>query len=134
MTPAIQFDIPGVPVGKSRPRVTKRGITYTPAKSKAWERVVAWSGKAAMGAAKPLEGPVGVHMRFAFPVPRSWSKKKREAARWHTGAPDTDNLIKSCCDALNQICWVDDRQVVSITASKQYGETPGVFVQVWPIL
>ena len=43
-----------------------------------------------------------------FPVPTSWSRRKREAALTgtiqHIKKPDCDNLLK-CVDALNQVVW-----------------------------
>ena len=36
----IYFEIPGEPVAKARPRVTKQGITYTPKKTENYENLV----------------------------------------------------------------------------------------------
>lgn len=39
--------------------------------------------------------------------------------------------LKSIFDALNGILWRDDALIVSTSAAKRYGETPGVAVTVW---
>lgn len=133
MTPALSFTITGVPVGKARPRVTRAGGTYTPQATKRHEAYVAHCGRLAMAGRPPLEGPVGAHFRFVYRAPRSWSGKKREAARWAIGRNDLDNLCKAVADGLNGICYGDDRQIVSLTAAKQYGAEDHTFVQLWSI-
>ncbi len=37
---SVNFTIPGEPVGKARPRITRQGITYTPAKTVNYETLV----------------------------------------------------------------------------------------------
>lgn len=39
----IEFTIPGVPQGKERPRFTQNSATYTPKKTKDYEKLVAWA-------------------------------------------------------------------------------------------
>lgn len=132
MSPALSFEITGVPVGKARPRVTRHG-TYTPAQTRHYEQHVRLAGSSALAAAKmrPLAGPVGAHFKFVFAVPKSWPKWQKEAARWAVARYDLDNLVKGVADGLNGICYADDRQIVSLTASKQYGSYPHTFVQLW---
>lgn len=48
--------------------------------------------------------------------------------------PDLDNLIKSILDPLNTIFFNDDKQVVSITAEKFYGEIPRVDIEIEEIV
>ena len=54
-------------------------------------------------------------MTATFPVPASWPKSKREAAFAgrlpHIKPPDGDNVLKNI-DALNEVVWVDDKQIV----------------------
>lgn len=40
----------------------------------------------------------------------------------NTSKPDLDNLVKAILDAMNGIVWVDDAQVFSMTACKNYSE------------
>jgi len=134
---AVEFFIPGAPVGKGRPRAARRGshITlYTPAKTATYESTVALFASQAMGARSPLIGPVSADLVISLPVPASWSKKRTQAAlsglEHPMGRADLDNFCKSALDGMNGIVWVDDVQVVALTAIKRYAETPGVQVRV----
>ena len=131
-TSTIEFTVPGAPVPKARPRVAS-GRAYTPRATKGYEELVAWSGRAAMQGAfvSALNGPVGAELAFTLPWPASWAKERRAAALWPVGRVDVDNLVKAVLDALNGICYADDRQVCSLLASKRYGVAPGVLVRLW---
>ena len=114
----VSFHVPGAPVGKGRPRFTKTGHTYTPAKTKAWEKQVA---DAATGKAL-LSGPLKAILVFYLPIPKSWSKRRRQEA---DGRPaitrvDADNLAKAVLDACNGIIYEDDRQVTELHVVKQH--------------
>lgn len=48
-----------------------------------------------------------------------------------TGRPDLDNCCKLVTDALTGVCWADDDQIVSLTASKEYTEdAPRIEVEI----
>nr|WP_255592394.1 RusA family crossover junction endodeoxyribonuclease [Bordetella sp. BOR01] len=133
----LEFVIPGVPVGKGRPRAAKRGKhiqLYTPAKTVTYESTVALAGYQAMAGRPPLAGPVAATLTIRLPIPASWSKRKQAAAL--TGAelptkkPDADNVVKAIFDAFNGVVWIDDTQVVDMVVRKRYAEVPGVAVQI----
>jgi Holliday junction resolvase RusA-like endonuclease len=130
----IEIFIPGVPVGKGRPRMTRGGIAYTPARTRAAERRIAAALAAARLVVTPLEGPLDVMLDFRLPVPQSWPVKRREMALngvlSATTRPDLDNLIKLVYDACNGRLWEDDKQIVSATAKKRYAASPGVHIMV----
>lgn len=44
--------------------------------------------------------------------------------------PDIDNVVKIIMDALNGAAYKDDKQVVSVFASKFYDDDPKVIVEV----
>lgn len=115
------FVVPGTPRGKGRPRFFKRGGhvgTYTDDKTAAYENLV----RLACGAVKggPFTGPVRLTVRALFPIPKSWSKAKRDAAGCHTSKPDLDNVVKAVKDGLTGSAWLDDSLVYSIDAKKFY--------------
>ena len=126
--------IPGDAVPQGRPRVVRIGgrtIAYDPPKSKAYKARV--RQYAARNAPKePLEGKVTLEVRIYRSVPKSWSKKKREAAYagmiWPTTKPDVSNIVKGIEDALNGIWYKDDSQIVREYSMKQYAREPGVIV------
>lgn len=127
----VTFFVPGVPVGKGRPRISTFGgkvRAYTPEKTATYESIVATFAYEAMRGQPLIEGPVGMVVTATFPIPASWAKKRQELAHWHTSRPDGDNIIKAASDALNGIVWRDDSQVARCSFTKVYGATPGLHV------
>ena len=57
-----------------------------------------------------------------FPIPVSWSKAKRQEALEgklaHMGKPDWDNVGKIITDALNEVAWHDDSQIISASVDQ----------------
>ena len=129
---------PGQPQGKGRPRHSRNGHTYTPGKTRDYEKGLAAVAKAECPEPYPPHELAGLIILARFSIPPSWSRKKREQARLGLlrprGPVDIDNVTKIVCDALNGIIWADDAQVVTCTADKIYSENPGVLVRVyrWP--
>ena len=79
-------------------------------------------------------GPVKVWINADFRIPKSVSKRKREAmVAGHirpTRKPDADNIAKVVCDALNGLAWHDDSQVVMLHVEKRFAEEPEVCVTI----
>ena len=130
----ITISLPGLPKGKGRPRfVRATGRTYTPADTVSYEGALKLAARVSMQGRAPLEGALAVTMVAEFPVASSWSKKKQAAALAGavrpTSKPDADNLLKTL-DALNQVVWKDDAQIVNATIIKRYGQRPGVTIVV----
>ena len=125
--------IPGVPVPKGRPRLGN-GRAYTPARTAAWERAAKASARAQWGSEPPLEGAVKVELLVILPVPKSWGKHVKvlalDGAYLPARRPDLDNYIKAGLDALNEIAWRDDAQVVELSARKTYAGKPRVEIKV----
>ena len=133
MTNALRFEVPGIPVAKGRARVTTIGghaRAYTPAKTVAYESTVALMARQAMGASSPMGGPLAVSIVATWPIPASWSKKRRDSEVFKASRPDLDNIAKAIGDGCNGIVWGDDSQIVRMHAAKVYGPVPGVVVEV----
>lgn len=107
------FVIEGRPKVKERPRHGRNGRVYTPRTTVERERAIAAA----------YDGP-----RFTTPVcvvidlqkddtTVTISEVDQEPTRL---MGDVDNYVKAVLDALNGVAWDDDRQVVSLTASKLY--------------
>lgn len=133
----LEFVIPGVPVGKGRPRAAQRGKhiqLYTPAKTATYESTVALAGHQAMSGRPPMDGPVLAMLTIHLPIPQSWSKRKQAAAlagaELPTKKPDADNVVKAIFDAFNGVVWNDDTQVVDMVVRKRYAAVPGVAVKI----
>lgn len=125
----IEFTIPGVPQGKERPRFTQNGATYTPKKTKDYEKLVAWAYQCEAHGAK-FTGTIRVDIAAIYPVPHSWSKRKQAEAIDNQilpmVKPDWDNIGKIVCDALNGIAYKDDAVITDATVCKRYGTRPCV--------
>lgn len=122
-----KITIPGSPVAKGRPRVGRYG-TYTPKKTSTFESYVEYCWVAEYGNLKPSERALIVSIVFYMPIPKSVSKKAREAIgrgeTKHIKKPDLDNMAKSILDALNGLAYKDDSQIYSLTLLKTYNEIP----------
>lgn len=81
-----------------------------------------------------IEGPCAMTIHFFVPIPKSFSKNKRQQALdgiiRPTNKPDVDNLAKSVMDAFTGVLYTDDRLVVQITVFKFYREREGVDVTI----
>ena len=129
----ISFCIPGTPVGKARPRVTRSGHAYTPQKTKDYEMLVrscyeSQVGSFQFGAKKPLE----VLIEAEFPIPKSASKKRAAemVETYHTNKPDADNLAKGILDALNGVAFPDDSAVSALCVVKTWSNDPCTYVSI----
>lgn len=135
MTFMVVFTVEGIPQGKGRPRFrrTKNFVqTYTDAKTKSYEATIRDASIRAMGASRPIESPVSVDLYIRVPCPSSFSKRRQnecfEGRERPTKKPDIDNIIKAYLDGMNGIVYLDDTQVVRVSAKKVYSMVAGVDV------
>lgn len=116
----IEIRVKGEPVAKARPRFS-RGHTYTPAKTRAQEELIRTTYK--QSGYDLIEGAIEAEFVFIYEPPKSLSKRKQlmlmDAPK--LTRPDTDNLVKLCQDALNQIAYTDDSRIYKTTSEKKYG-------------
>lgn len=120
------------PVGKGRPRFARVGAgvrSYTPAKTKNAEEVIALAWKSQSG--EKVEGAVQLKLTAVFAPPKSISKKKQEEliGTPYEHKPDLDNIVKLVCDALNGKAWADDSTVTGMKLSKIYGREDRLIVE-----
>lgn len=127
----MNFEIPGEPTGKGRPRYANiRGVvrTYTPKKTKDYERHIQQCFRKVYPNYIPSDGPVSVYIYAVFSVPESLSKAKKQrcysSELLPTKKPDLDNLAKSILDALNGLAYRDDARVTTLTANKRFQNAP----------
>jgi Holliday junction resolvase RusA-like endonuclease len=132
----VNFEIPGDPVPKGRPRFARRGTfvqTYTDSKTLEYETLVGFKAKQAIGSSEPLKGHLTVYLYLRYAVPASYSKKRTEACLNGLEYPkrvDLDNCYKSITDAMNGIVYVDDSQIVEAHILKCYSLEPGANVMI----
>lgn len=126
----IRFIVDGKPLGKGRPRFANRGgftRAYTPQKTIDYEDRIKDAFLSSRDAFKqPSPHPVWVTIIARFKPPKSASKAKRKSmldkVTSYTKKPDLDNIAKIVCDALNNVAYLDDSQIVRMTLFKSYGE------------
>ena len=125
------FIVEGKPQGKARARTfydkrIGKHRSITPEQTKSYEDLIRWSYKSA-GGVYLGERVLQVDIQAFYPIPKSFSKAKRNDAQSEkirpTTKPDCDNIIKVVLDALNGVAYYDDKQVVCVSCNKYYGET-----------
>lgn len=132
----ISYTIPGDPVGKGRPRMTRAGHAFTPAKTRNAEAYAKLIASQAMAGRPLITEPVGLSLMIRCAVPESWSGKKKAlalAGEIRPGKPDIDNIAKLIADSLNAVVLVDDKQVANLIATKLYDQQPGIDVVIAPL-
>ncbi|OQA32198.1 MAG: Endodeoxyribonuclease RusA [Betaproteobacteria bacterium ADurb.Bin341] len=133
----VSFVIPGVPVGKGRPKFARRGnfvTAYTPEKTASYENLVKVKAQEAMQGRPLFDGAVFVEIALFVTPPDSWSEKKKRAALegdiFPTSKPDVDNVVKGIFDACNEIVWKDDKQACDVRVQKRYSHVASAYVLV----
>lgn len=109
---------------------------YPDPETEAYEKVLAEVAGLFMNRARhngPTEGPVALLVHSYREIPKSWSRQDQERARAAnirpTSRPDWDNYGK-ITDALNEVVWKDDSQVVDGRVLKYYSDRPALRVEV----
>ena len=129
----IEFEILGKPLGKARPRVTRKGFTYTPQKTVNYESLIRWTFQSKFPNHKPFEGYIEAEIKAIFDVPKSYSKKKTlellNKSCNYDHKPDLDNVAKIVLDSLNGIAYKDDSQVTVLKVIKEYGEQAKIIIK-----
>jgi len=118
--------------------------TRTPQRTRAWEQFVGLIARQARTRARidqPYGGQIMLGCIFYLPIPKSWSRAKKQEARdglirpMAIGDPDTSNLLKSIEDGCEGVLWVNDTTIVDygtvddLPMGKRYSDTPRVEVE-----
>jgi Holliday junction resolvase RusA-like endonuclease len=138
-TELLVIELSGTPRGKGRGRAvsTPNGArVFTDNKTRLYEAQLRHAGEITMAGRLPIAVALRVDVVARFPIAQSWSKRKRAEALAGTlrpcTTPDADNVLK-ILDGLNNIVWIDDKQIVDATVRKIYSERPGLTITVCPI-
>lgn len=138
MTPALMkfiFHLP--PQVKERPRQGRNRATgapmfFTPARTRKFEALVGAEVREQMR----LEGwapfaekiPLAAFVRFTFSI-----QDKKRWGQFKPTSPDSDNLVKSVLDSMNELAFHDDGQVVIEMGVKGYGQRDKIEVFLYPV-
>ena len=134
----VKFTVLGEPAGKGRPRFSRQGPfvrTYTPDKTVAYEDLVKLEYHRQCKGFRFDDGqPLDMRVTAYYSIPKSVSKRKRQAMLDHKvrpmKKPDNDNIVKMVQDALNQIAYRDDVQIVDCQLRKFFSEEPRVVITI----
>jgi crossover junction endodeoxyribonuclease RusA len=110
-----------MPKGWTRPVITTDNAALKP-----WRQQISWTAAGQLAGQKPTSQAVSVAMRFYFARPKSLPKKIIHK----TTKSDVDKLARGVLDALSGIAFVDDSQVISLSATKQFGLPERVEIEV----
>jgi len=132
---SIELTIPGEPTGKGRHRTTKTGHTYTPEKTRSYEKEVQECYQMDYMGKQLLEGELVAEIDAYFKIPQSATKGKKLAMKHNitrpTKKPDISNIIKIIEDALNKHAYKDDSQIVEVIGRKWWTlDSPRVEVKI----
>ena len=127
------FNIPGKVQAKQRPRFNGK-FAYSPKETIAYENWVRTCYLEKYRGQPILENPLKVKIIAYYEIPKSTSKKRRLEMKddkvFPTVKPDTDNIAKSILDSLNNIAYLDDKQVVKLEVEKYYSDVASVVVMI----
>ncbi|AQT82498.1 hypothetical protein B1R94_02150 [Mycolicibacterium litorale] len=127
----LEFFVPGKAAPQGSKRHVGRGILVESSKEVGpWRERVALAAHNAMLGRALIAGAVSVELNFVLPRPKSAPKRSTPKA---TKRPDLDKLERAVLDALTDVCFADDSQVVALSGYKrlaEIGETAGVHIRV----
>lgn len=115
----LTFEIPGKPNPLKRHRVA-RGRGYDPVENKHNKAAVATFARTAMASQKWVKAAKDVPLRVACGFYVNQLKSRTLPAPTFQKSGDVDNLAKLILDALNDVAYHDDSQVVHLTTTKQF--------------
>ena len=120
----VQFNISPTPA--SRPRVTRWTTYYGKKYTKFKEEMAAITEVIKLE--NLMKGNIYAEICFNVQIPKSWSKKKKEAKNgaYCDNNADIDNYCKAILDSLNGIYYEDDRQIVMLKATMFWAIEPSI--------
>lgn len=132
--------IPGQPIAKQRARTLHRGNktwSYNPQYKEELKYKLALKREIdENGLHFELDDFIHLNILFYVSPPISSPTRFKMHCMWNLEHPtkfDCDNAIKWVCDASNEILYNDDRQIISISATKQYSNTPRTEIDIMTI-
>lgn len=121
----MKFFVPGVPIAQGSMSVFNNRVVHSNGpKLKAWRQQISSQARTIFGT--PLADGVSVDMIFTVTKPKTVTRSLPFVK------PDLDKYVRACLDALTGSAFIDDAQVVTLTATKRYGNEPGVSITVRP--
>jgi len=124
----LKLSVPGPPCGKARPHFTRKGIAFTPKKTRTTEAYIRALFVQKYPDHTPFDGPLEMTVMAFFEIPKSASRKNQDLMLFGkirpTKKPDMSNIYKLAEDALNAVAYRDDSAIVAIDGEKKYDRRP----------
>lgn len=115
----IRIEILGEPIPAARPRFSGKRA-YQPKRNVEYRKLVQSAARSAMGGQEPITGTLSAVIRLY----RKFKPTSRSYGDW-------DNHGKAISDALNEIVYADDAQLVRVTVEKYCDkENPRAVVEI----
>ena len=129
----IEFTVEGEPRGKERPRFGNSRQVYTPDKTTFYENQIKIAYYEQCGNVKfTEESQLELFVKAYYKIPKNTSKKKKQTMLSGeirpTKKPDGDNILKAVADALNGVCYKDDKCLIKMSIEKFYSDVPRIEV------
>lgn len=137
----VSFHVDGKPVPQgsvvAHVRNGKASIHYAQGSGLAvWRNMVSAAARDAWGDGPPSGAPVSVGVTFRMQRPKSHyadlkgNLRRSAIAEKPAVMPDLDKLLRAILDSLTGVVFIDDAQVVTVYATKEYDHTPGADITV----
>lgn len=110
-----------------------RSLIVDASNNKDWRTALGVYAQQARGDQPLYDEPLTLTVNFFMPRPknhfRTNGELKPNAPIFHSSRPDATKLLRCLEDALTNILWKDDSQIVIQSVIKRYGNEPGA--RVW---
>ena len=124
------FEVFGTPKPQKQTQFSRKGA-YDP--SFRDKKQIIWQIKP-YAPKEPLLGAVSVDILFIMPMPVFVSKTKKKQMLdqevYPHKRPDLDNMGYLVTNAMKELVYKDDSQIVDLTMRKRYGEQPKIVIKV----
>lgn len=124
------FEIHTVPKPQKQTQFGKNRA-YDP--SKQYKQSIQWQIRP-YAPKEPLKTPLTVDITFYLPIPKSTSKLLTKQMINGTALPyrrpDLDNLAYVVTNAMKELVYEDDSQIVDLILKKRYGQEPKTVIKV----
>lgn len=130
----VRFTVLGEPKGKGRPQFnTQTSRAFTPKQTVNYETLVHTEYMIqCKGFRFPDDAMLDMRILAYYSIPKSDSKKIKAQKLANvirpTKKPDMDNVVKMVADALNQVAYKDDTQIVDCQVRKFFSAKPRIEV------
>jgi Holliday junction resolvase RusA-like endonuclease len=125
--PFFSITIPEQPIAWKRPSQTKDGRRYD--SQSALKERHSWLFKEAMMLAHKncTNKPLIVQLVFTF------LRVKSNKRKHHTSDPDIDNCCKYYLDSMQNVIYLNDNQIIELSAKKLYSVQPSVNIVIFEV-